>query len=41
MIGFIFRLGVSLKEFGERRKCRFLIMIGLALKEYAINGKIK
>jgi len=41
MYGFVYRLGMTIKEFGEKIKCRSLIVIGLTLKEYAINGKIK
>ena len=40
MRGFTYRLAVSIKELGERIKCRFLIVIGLALREHVINGKI-
>jgi len=42
MGGFIFRLGVCLKEKGEQWKCDWLIRLGLKVREKALNyGKIK
>jgi hypothetical protein len=47
MGGFIFRLGVSLKDSGERLRWGRLIRLGLAIRDFALrhgvidNGKIK
>jgi hypothetical protein len=42
MGGFIFRLGVCLKDLGERIKWNRLIRLGLAVREAALRyGKVK
>jgi hypothetical protein len=42
MGGFIFRLGVRLKDKGEQWRCDWLIRLGLNIKERALRyGKIK
>lgn len=37
MKGFIYRLGVSLKEFGERSKLDDLIRFGLSIRKWACS----
>jgi hypothetical protein len=39
MGGFIFRLGVRLKDWGERLKWRWLVMLGLGIREAALQWK--
>ena len=47
MGGFLFRLGVRLKDKGEQRKCNWLIRLGLRIREFILeygvieDGKIK
>jgi hypothetical protein len=42
MGGFIFRLGVSLKDKGEQWKCDWLIRLGLRVREFGMNhGKVR
>jgi hypothetical protein len=47
MGGFIFRLGVSLKDLGERLRQDWLIRLGLGIKDFVFrhgvieDGKIK
>jgi len=47
MGGFIFRLGVDLKDKGEQWKCDWLIRFGFSIREFVLrrgvieNGKIK
>jgi hypothetical protein len=42
MGGFIFRVGVRLKDKGEQWKCGWLIRLGLRFKEAVLKyGKIK
>lgn len=42
MGGVIFRLGVSLKDWGERHRYRFIIRLGLNIREFALqHGKVK
>jgi hypothetical protein len=47
MGGFIFRLGVSLKDLGERIRRGWLIRLGLAIRDFVLrhgvisDGKIK
>lgn len=40
MAGFLYRLGVSLKEFGQRRRCLPLIQFGMWLREKALGANI-
>ena len=37
MKGFIYRLGVKIKEFGEVNKLDFFIRFGISLRGYAAN----
>jgi hypothetical protein len=37
MRGFIYRLGVSIKETGEKMKLDFLIRFGLLIREFAMG----
>jgi hypothetical protein len=47
MGGVVFRLGVSLKDWGERRRWGWLIRLGLGVREFVLrrgvieDGKIK
>ncbi|MDR2048674.1 MAG: hypothetical protein LBP69_04400 [Treponema sp.] len=47
MGGFLFRSGVSLKDWGERLKWNLLIMIGLGIRDFILrrgviaDGKIR
>jgi hypothetical protein len=34
MTGFIFRMAVAVKEFGERRHSGFFVRLGLAVREW-------
>jgi hypothetical protein len=41
MGGFIFRLGVWIKDSGERVKCDWLIRLGFAIREVVLRyGKV-
>lgn len=33
MTGFLYRMAVAIREFGERRRCGFFIRLGLAIRE--------
>jgi hypothetical protein len=37
MRGFIYRLGMSIKETGERLRLNFLIRFGLSIREFAMG----
>jgi len=39
MGGFIFRLGVHLKDKGEQWKCGWLIRLGLSIREAVLTWK--
>lgn len=41
MMGFLYRLGGSLKDFGERVRCIRIVRIGLAIKDVALKMGIK
>lgn len=42
MGGFIFRLGVWFKDWGEQLRCGWLVRLGLWLREQGLgHGKIK
>ena len=41
MMGFLYRIGVALKDFGERVRCSRILRIGLALKDAALKMGIK
>jgi hypothetical protein len=47
MGGFVFRLGVRLKDWGERLKWNWLVRLGLGIRDFVLsygvitNGKIK
>lgn len=37
MRGFIYRLGISIKEFGERKRLNFINRLGMKIRDY-ISG---
>jgi len=39
--GFIFRLGIFLKDSGEQIHCRWLVGLGLMIKDSVMNCPIK
>lgn len=40
-MGFLYRLGGSLKDFGERVRCVRIVRIGLAIRDVALHMGIK
>ena len=40
MIGFIYRAGISVREFGAKKKIGFIFRIGVAIKDFGASALI-